>query len=269
MTSEIDLEFSFPFFDSHCHIDLILDRMKDTDFNELKTRFPSGYRGALQIACDPSRFDFAIDLASRYDDIYFAAGIHPHEAKDYNSEIETKIIDLLKHSKAKAWGEIGLDYHYDYSPREVQREVFARQIEKAQELELPIVLHTREADEDTLSILKTHLSPEAKMHVHCFTGSADFAREILKLGENIYFGFTGVVTFKSADSIRQAVQEVPAERLLLETDSPFMAPIPFRGKTCHPGHIPHIGLFLADFLQREAEEFFRTCFANTQRLYSL
>ena len=256
------------YIDSHCHIDLILDKGDWESYDELKKEFPENFEKAIQIACDENRFDFAVKLAE-HEEIYFAAGIHPHEAKDYTQEIEDKIIDLMKHPKAVAWGEIGLDYHYDYSPREIQKEVFKKQLILGQKLNKPLVIHTRTADDDTIEVMSKHLNPDLPIHIHCFTGSAEFAQELLNLGPNIYFGFTGVTTFKSAESIREAIKVVPLNRLLLETDSPFMAPVPYRGKTCHPGHIPQIAQQMADTREVSVEEIYKACRENTLRIYSI
>jgi TatD DNase family protein len=255
------------FIDTHCHIDMILEKHNLKSFDELKVEFPDEYEGLLHISCHPESMGFADELRREHSEVYCAYGIHPHDAKLYTDQLHSEIYERMSEDKVVAWGEMGLDYFYDYSPREIQKEVFARQLKCALELGKACVIHTRQADEDTIEVLKECVNSQSKIHIHCFTGSVDFARQLLNLPGQIYFGFTGVITFKSAESICESLAVIPMNRLLLETDSPFMAPTPFRGKICHPGHIPFIAQKMADVKNCLIKEIYEQCRQNTQDLY--
>jgi len=200
---------------------------------------------------------------------YAAFSLHPHNAKEYTNEVHHNIIELMKHPKTVAWGEIGLDYHYDFSPRDVQKEVFIRQLSTGVSLGKPIVIHTREAEEDTLKILHEHLPRDWRVHIHCFTGTPAFAKTILEEYPNSFIGITGVITFKTAVDVRTVVQETPLNRLLLETDGPFMAPIPFRGKVGHPGYIPFVAQKIAEVKGVSTEEVLAVTRENASRMYGI
>ena len=256
--------------DTHCHLDSIMKKFELTSYEDLKKdHIGDEVDKMIHISCEPGSIDTGVALTEAHDEIYLGVGIHPHDAKEYNHKLHDKILNIMEKPKVLAWGEIGLDYHYDFSPREKQKEVFAQQFSKATQIGKNIIIHTREADEDTLEIMQKYIQPETQVHIHCFTGEASFAKELLRLNNNIYFGFTGVITFKSAESIREAVKVIPMERLLLETDSPYMAPVPFRGKTCHPGHIPHIANKMAEVRETTREKIFKICRENTTRLYGI
>lgn len=169
-----------------------------------------------------------IEISKRYEHIYVNVGIHPHEAKDAPKDFEDDLFDLAKYEKNVAIGEIGLDYHYDFSPRDVQKEVFIRQIEVAKKLNLPIVVHSREAHQATFDILKEHAIGKIPILIHCYSGSLEMSRILRKHG--IYISVGGVVTFQNAKKLIEVVKEYPLELLMLETDSPYLAPHPHRGK---------------------------------------
>jgi len=213
-------------FDSHAHYDA---RHFSEDCDELLASLPErGVRFVLSAADTLASAKRAIALTERYDYIYCSAGIHPHNAKDAPANMEAQICEIVKSSpRVRALGEAGLDYHYDFSPRERQIEVFERQLSLASELNLPIIVHDREAHADTLRLLKKY---RPKGVVHCYSGSAEMARELIEIG--LYIGFTGVVTFPSAKKVAVAAASVPLNRLLVETDCPYMAPVPNRGKRC-------------------------------------
>lgn len=257
------------FIDTHCHLDMILAKKNLTDLEELLPELGDQLEKMIHIACDAGAFAAGIAFAEKYENIYLGMGVHPHDAKDYNSHTHQKLIDFMQHPKVVAWGECGLDYHYDNSPREIQKSVFIQQIRAAQKLAKPLIIHTRDAEADTLEILQKELSPNTKVHVHCFTSHESLALELLKLSSNIYFGFTGVLTFKSAQDIRDTVKKIPLEKILLETDSPFMAPKPFRGKPCHPGMVPYIAQEIATLKNEPLEKLFLQCRANTQKMYGI
>ena len=212
-------------FDSHAHYE---SKRFDPDRAELLAALPErGVRYVLNAASDFESANVGIKLAQKYDYIYASAGFHPHEAKNAPPGFTAKLTELLHCPKVQAVGEIGLDYHYDFSPREVQLRVFEEQLALAVELDLPVIVHNREAHADTLALLRKYRPSGV---VHCNSGSAEMAKQLLDLG--LYIGFTGVVTFKNARKVLEAARAVPADRLLIETDCPYMAPEPQRGRRC-------------------------------------
>jgi len=179
----------------------------------------------------------------------------------------------MNHPKCVAWGEIGLDYHifpnHSYAPFDLQKKIFTSQMQHALRLRKPIVIHTREAEEDTLYMMKEYIPKDWPVHVHCFTDSKEFAIRLLQEYSHLYIGFTGVITFKTSQSLRDAVSAVPLNRLLLETDGPFMAPEPHRGKTCHPGHVPLIADKIASLHQISVENVYEQIRKNTEDMYGI
>ncbi len=215
------------------------DEAFDEDREEvLKQIQEAGVIGVLNCACSRKSLTTTNDLTLKYDFIYGALGIHPSDAYDYNEEVKDEIIEKVKaNNKILAIGEIGLDYYWDENPdRETQKKVFREQMELAKELNLPVVIHDRDAHKDTLDIMKEY--PSVKGIVHCFSGSVEFAKECVKLG--YYIGITGVVTFKNAKKIIEVVDAIPLDRLLVETDCPYMAPVPNRGKRNKSDYIEYI-----------------------------
>ncbi len=213
-------------FDSHAHYD---DARFDGDRDEvLASLAASGVERVINVAADMASCETSYRLSQRCDFIYAAAGVHPHSAEEVcGTDYLERVAEYISREKVVALGEIGLDYHYDFSPREAQRRVFEEQLALARELDVPVIIHSREACEDTLTLVKKY---RPRGVVHCFSGSEETAREYLKLG--LYIGFTGSVTFKNANRLLLAAKAVPLDRLLLETDSPYMAPVPYRGKRC-------------------------------------
>lgn len=199
-----------------------------------------------------------VELATTYDNVYTAVGLHPHDAKDYDEGFKEEMRRLANHEKVVAYGEIGLDYHYDLSPREVQKEVFVDQINLANELSLPVIIHNRESHGDMLEILREY-PINGKAVMHCFSGSVEFMRECAKLG--LYISFAGPVTFKNAHKLREVVLETPLDRIMVETDCPYLTPEPYRGKTNEPRNVALVaekvceikGITLAE-LERVLEE---------------
>lgn len=247
--------------DSHCHID---GEAFDADRDEVVDRArAAGVSAMLNIGTgDPHSDDFrrAVAVAEKYDNVWASVGVHPHDAKLYDDAAERHLTELTKSEKVIAWGEIGLDYYYDHSPREVQREVFIRQIRKARELDLPIIIHSRDADEETVEILTQECSGitengELKTEngrgefrggiMHCFGGTPEMAKALMDIG--FLVSFAGNVTFKKADDLRDAARVVPLDKLLVETDCPFLTPVPFRGRRNEPGFVVHTAKFLAEF----------------------
>jgi TatD DNase family protein len=241
--------------DSHCHID---GSQFDEDREEVIARAKdAGVRLMLVVgtgeAQDFDNFQRVVDLAESHKNIYCSIGIHPHDAKTLNDELETKLIELARSSgKLIAWGEIGLDFYYDHSPRDVQERVFRKQIQIAKELGLPIIIHSRDADDETVAILREECSyPGFKGIMHCFGGTPQMAEALMPLGFMI--SFAGNVTFKKAENLRDSARVVPLDKLLIETDCPYLAPIPHRGKRNEPAFVADTARFLAELYGIEAE----------------
>ncbi|PWU10532.1 MAG: TatD family deoxyribonuclease [Terriglobia bacterium] len=248
--------------DSHCHLD---DEQFDGDREETIARArAAGVETMLAIGTGdgPPDLEPAVRLAEQYSFIYATVGVHPHYAAKATEEAFTRLRALADHSKVQAIGEIGLDYHYDFSPRDVQRQVFEKQLAIAAEAGKPVVIHTREAWEDTIEILRAHWRGEGIMH--CFTGDKQQARQALDLGFHLAFG--GVLTFPKADAVWQAARITPADRLLVETDSPYLAPVPRRGKRNEPAFLVHTVERLAEVRGVAAEQIAEQTSANFERL---
>ncbi len=249
-------------FDTHSHYD-------DECFNEdraelLNSIHSSGVTSIVTCGCDIETTEFSKSLSEKFDFVYYAAGFHP-ESLEGASLNDLEIIEkLAKQEKCVAIGEIGLDYHWLTSSKEVQKEFFVSQIELAQKLNLPVIVHDREAHGDTLEILK-QTKPAGV--VHCFSGSAEMANEIIRLG--MYIGLNGVVTFKNARKSLEVVKTIPLERLVLETDCPYLAPEPHRGKRNDSSYIPFIAEKIGKLLDMDAQKILNITSENAKRLYNL
>lgn len=257
------------FIDSHCHID---GESFDSDRDEIVRRAKDAGVVAMLIIGTGNPHDGeigrAVEVAEMYENVFASVGVHPHDAKMYDDSAEETLINLTKSEKVIAWGEIGLDYYYDHSPRDVQRDVFIRQIRTAKKLDLPIIIHSRDADDETVEILKAECSYDNfKGIMHCFGGTAAMASELMEIGFMI--SFAGNVTFKKADNLRDAARVVSLDKLLIETDCPFLTPIPFRGKRNEPAFVVHTAKFLADFYEIELETLAQQTTANFQSFFNL
>ncbi len=249
-------------FDTHAHYD---DERFDGDRDELLASLPGqGVCGVVNAASDLAAARRSIALAERYPFFWAAAGIHPHEAADAPLGWEDELRDLLEHPRVVALGEIGLDYHYDFSPRETQRALFERQLRLAKEKDVPVVIHDREAHEDALRLLQ-EFRPRGV--VHCFSGSVEMAQEVLKLG--MYIGLGGAVTFKNARKPVEVAAMAPLDRLVLETDAPYMTPVPFRGQRCHSGMIAFTAEKIAEVRGETAQAVIDAARKNACRLYGI
>jgi TatD DNase family protein len=259
-----------PFVDSHCHID---GAEYDADREEVIARaHDAGVKTMLNVGTgepNSGAFARAIELAEKHETIFAAIGVHPHDAKLFDDAAEKRLVDLAAQStRVVAWGEIGLDYHYDHSPRDVQREVFRRQLRIARERALPLVIHSREADDDTIEILRDELSNYSRAGVmHCFGGSLRMARSAIDLG--FYVSFAGNLTFKKADDLRDVARQLPLDRLLVETDCPYLTPVPFRGKRNEPARVVETARQLAELRGLELEEMGRITSENFGKLFGL
>ncbi len=249
-------------FDTHSHYDDIKFNPDREDLLEsLKSH---GVAFVVSCGCDIDSTRFNFDLAQKYDYIYFAAGFHPENLEDASLDDLAVIKRFANNDKCVAIGEIGLDYHWMTSSKKVQRDFFEAQINLAKELDKPIIVHDREAHGDTLDILKT---TKPKGVLHCFSGSKEMAREIIKLG--MYIGINGVVTFNNARKSLEVVKEIPLERLVLETDCPYLAPVPMRGKINNSSYIPFIAEKIANVLNMNTHEILDITHNNAKKLYSL
>ena len=209
-----------------------------------------------------------LKLAEEHSFIYAAVGLHPHEASLYDEQLEQELLAAAQHEKVIGWGEIGLDYHYDNSPREVQREAFKRQLRMARERRLPISIHTRDAEADTLAILDEEWTDSGLGGViHCFTGTRTFAEAAVERG--LLISFSGVITFKKAEDLRETARRLPIEKLLIETDSPFLAPVPYRGRRNEPAYVVETAVAIAELRGTAAEEIGRATSENFSRLFKL
>ena len=257
------------FIDSHCHID---GKAFDGERDEIVRRAKdAGVKAMLNIGTgNPHDGEIAkaVEVAELYENVFASVGVHPHDAKLYDDKAEETLVNLTKSAKVIAWGEIGLDYYYDHSPRDVQREVFIRQIRKAKQLDLPIIIHSRDADDETVEILTDECSYKGFRGImHCFGGTAEMAESLMKLG--FLISFAGNVTFKKAENLRDAARVVPLEKLLIETDCPFLTPIPFRGKRNEPAFVVHTAQFLADFYEVELEKIANQTSENFLKFFKL
>lgn len=249
-------------FDTHAHYD---DERFDVDRDELLASLPQkGITGVVNAAVSLESTKASLALAQQYDFVYASAGFHPHEASLFQDGDIERLAEYAAHEKVVAIGEIGLDYHYDFSPRETQRSVFEKHLTLANDLDMPVIIHDREAHGDMLELLQKY---RPKGIVHCFSGSAEMAWEIVKLG--MYIGFGGAVTFKNARRPLEAAAAVPLDRLVLETDAPYMTPEPFRGKRCDSSYIQYTAQRLSEALRIDAQELLDLTCGNARQVYEL
>jgi TatD DNase family protein len=228
--------------DTHTHLD---DARYDADRDAMIQRArQAGVTAFVTIGCDLTTSRSAVTLADRHPDIYASIGVHPHEVKHIGDDWYDELRRLAQHAKVVAYGEIGLDYHYNHSPPKDQRERFREQVQLARDLRLPVVIHTREAQEDTISILKEEKASEVGGVFHCFSGDAWLAKDALDLG--FYLSFSGILTFNNATMLREIAKQTPLDRVLIETDCPYLTPVPHRGKRNEPAFVSHVARQLAE-----------------------
>lgn len=237
------------FIETHCH----LDYLKAHPLEEIRAKIKeAGITKVITIGVDPLNLDKVRELSIAHEEIYYTQGIHPHDAKEATEVEFKKIIERSLEKKMVAVGEIGLDYHYNNSPPEIQRAVFEKQLQIAVDHDLPVVIHTRDADEDTKSILKNFASMlKRKGVVHSFTSTKELAEFVLT--EGFYLGFNGIITFKKAENVQEVVKITPPEQILFETDSPFLTPVPHRGKENAPYFLPFIAAKIAELKNLDLE----------------
>ena len=258
------------FIDSHCHID---GPEYNADREEVIARaHAAGVTTMLNVGTgDPhsGAFERAVALAEKHEEVYCAIGVHPHDAKLFDNAAQQRLMDLANQcGRVIAWGEIGLDYHYDHSPRDVQREVFRRQLLIARELQLPVVIHSRDADDDTIEILRGRSTNRNHTGVlHCFGGTLKMAEQAIDLG--FYVSFAGNLTFKKADDLRAIAQALPLDRLLIETDCPYLTPVPFRGKRNEPARVVETARLLAELKGLKIADIARITTENFGKLFAI
>lgn len=255
--------FGYPIVETHCHLDYLppeglaqtLDAARDV-----------GVVRIITIAVSPDNLATVRELAARNERVSCTQGIHPHEAHHYSDEVHDRIIDGCSDSNVMAVGEIGLDYYYDHAPREQQRSAFARQLDLAAQQDLPVVIHSRDADADMQAILAEHLPQLARGGViHSFSSGLDLAEFCLEAG--FMLGFNGMVTFRNADNVRAAAAMTPLKQLLLETDAPYLTPVPYRGRENAPCYLPFIAEKIAEVKSLPIEELLTAAYDNSHRLF--
>ncbi len=253
------------FIDTHAHIflpnfagevDQIINRAKAAGVDYL-----------IVPGIDIASSTRAVELSEKYDCVFAAVGVHPHDTKDWNDTFIEKLEELAKNKKVVAVGEIGLDYYYDFSPREIQQQAFESQIKLALKLNLPIIIHNREANSDVMALARKYKDTGLRAQYHCFAGSIHDARELIEMHH--FISFPGNVTFKNADGIRKVLSRIAFDNLLLETDSPFMAPVPHRGQRNEPAYIKLIAEKIAEVHKLTVEDVGRSTSYNTHKLFGI
>jgi TatD DNase family protein len=253
-------------FDTHCHLDTdncpdgaeaILARAREAGVGYFVAIGVGGVRAQREV----------VGLAEVRENVWATVGVHPHDAAQFDAEAERTLTELLAHPRVVALGEVGLDYHYDHSPREVQRSVFSRMIALARATRKPLVIHTRSAASETLELLSSEGARDVGGIIHCFSEDLAFARSALDLGFDL--SFSGIVTFKSARSIQEVAAWAPAERILVETDSPYLAPVPLRGRRCEPAYVVHTARYVAALRGAELSDLCTVTTSNAARRFGL
>ena len=252
-------------FDSHCHVD---EEAFDEDREEVLSRMKAnGVTRCAVIGSDMKTSRRAAAFAAAHSGVVAAGGFHPHEASRFRESDLDELREMYQKGRIRAIGEIGLDFYYDHSPRDVQREVCIRQMELAWELKAPVAYHIRDAHQEMLEIMKGMKARLTGGIIHCFSGSAEIAKEYLKLG--YYISFAGPLTFKKAPRLQEAVKLVPKDRLLIETDSPYMAPEPVRGRRNEPANVRYVGLKMAELRGEKPEEVAAFTTENAMQVYGI
>jgi len=253
--------------DSHCHLEYepMSSNLKDV----IKRAIENDVRYLLSISTTDESFDKILNIVETYNNVYGTYGIHPHETKNYSSLTSAQIIKKTNlNNKIIGVGETGLDFYYDHSDRIVQKKLFIEHIEAAQALKLPLIVHTRSAENETFEILKSEKkNNDDKILIHCFTGSKSFAHKLVDIG--CYISASGVVTFKKSQDLAETFSSLPIDRILVETDSPYLSPEPLRGKSNEPSHIVHTVNFLAKLKGIDAKSFAQTTSSNFFKLFGM
>lgn len=251
--------------DSHCHLEY--EGLAEDQKAVLDRARAAGVRGFLNISTRRSEWERVVGTAEREPDVWASIGIHPHEADQHADLGAEELRHAARHPKVVGLGESGLDYYYDKSDRQVQQALFRMHIAVARETGLPVIIHTRDAEADTIAILEDELGRGVfPALIHCFTASAAFGRRVIELGLSV--SLSGIVTFKNARELQEFAREIPAGRLLVETDSPFLAPVPHRGRTCEPAYVRDTAMFVADLRGETVEQLAETTSRNFYALFN-
>jgi len=250
--------------DTHAHLNM--DRFDEDREAVIRRARRAGLTAILDVGTDLASSSKAVGLSRIFPEVYAVTGVHPHDAAGMEKDDFERLRRLLKEKKTVALGETGLDYYYEHSPRNVQKEIFEKQLRLAREVDKPVVIHVREAMEDALSVIDRVSSSGWRGVFHCFSGGKEDVEPVLNRG--FYISFTGVITFKNFTG-KDILKSIPAERLLLETDCPFMAPEPYRGKRCEPAHVRETAVRAAEFLGTGIEDLARKTSANARSLFGL
>lgn len=252
-------------FDSHAHLDS--SKFNSDRDKVIRRAHDSGVSLIMNPGADYESSINAVKLAEQYDFIYAAVGVHPHEADTMDDMMLGLIKAMARKKKVQAIGEIGLDYHYDFSPRDVQRHWFRKQLQLAKELKMPVIIHDREANQDVMDILKEENAFETGVLMHCYSGSAELARQYVKLGA--YLSIAGPVTFKNARKLVEVVKTVPLDRLMIETDSPYLTPHPYRGKRNESTYVKYVCEKIAEIKGVTYEEVANQTMENAKKYFNI
>jgi TatD DNase family protein len=251
--------------DSHCHLEY--EGLSDDQQGVLERARAAGIGGFLNISTRRSEWGRVVGTAERETDVWASIGIHPHEADQHADLGEAALLEAAEHPRVIGIGETGLDYYYDKSDRRVQQALFRTHIAVSRKTELPLIIHTRDAEDDTVAIIEDELGKGAfPALIHCFTATPAFGRKVLELGLTI--SLSGIVTFKNARDLQEFAPEIPADRLLVETDSPFLAPVPHRGRPCEPAYVADTARFVADLRGESLEQLAENTTRNFRGLFS-
>lgn len=249
--------------ETHCHLDYLKQASLDEILNSSRE---ANIEKIITIAVEPENLDKVLEISEKYEEVFFSQGIHPHDAIKYNDEVGKTIQARCSHPKMLAVGEIGLDFYYNNSPKETQIEVFEKQLQIAIDEDKPVIIHSRDAEEETIQVLEKYQAKlKRKGVIHSFTSKPSLAEYALKIG--FYLGFNGIITFKNAQNVRDVVEMAPLASILLETDAPFLTPVPHRGKENAPFYLPHIAEKIAEIKGVSVAEVFATCYQNSLNLF--
>ena len=247
--------------DTHAHLDFLqFNKDREKVINNARK---AGLKYIINIGTTLASSRRSVELSQLFDEVYATVGIHPHNASGVAQETVTVLKDLAKAAKVIAIGEIGLDFHYDNSPRKIQQEIFVKQLQLAREFNLPVIIHSREASGETMKILEEQRVKEIGGIMHCFAGDTEMAFKVIEWG--MYLAFGGIITFKNAHKTRQVVAEVPLENILIETDCPYLAPVPFRGKRNQPAYVKYVAREIAQIKDIPVEKVARVTTENAER----
>lgn len=250
--------------DTHCHLNYI--KYKDSTEKLISDAVDAGVGTIINVGTDIESSLISVELADKYNFVYATVGVHPHDTNNVNDSVLLKLKDMAKNKKVVAVGEIGLDYYRDHSPREIQRKIFARQLELAVDLKLPVVIHSRDAHDDSMEIIKEYAFDLPGGVFHCFQGNYEAAMKVIELGFIISVG--GVITYKNSE-MAETAKQVPLDKIILETDAPFLTPVPYRGKTNRPELVTFVYKKLAELKNISIKEVEKTIDSTANKLFGL